>query len=128
MRSYRFEFGIEAKITTPEIFVEDMLGQAQEEDATPFLKQLFDVYSENLQGGMPEDMAKDEFCMAVLKNGCRLTLRQSLYQLSSQPIGPTGYRIGLSVAPVSVPVAEYTIPAEADVAGVDQSVDAVCTD
>lgn len=71
MQTFKGSVTLDFKAVVPAQFLADLRRQAQAEDATPFLKQLQAAHPVN----------DDAFVGAVLKNGLRHSLRDSLIQL-----------------------------------------------
>lgn len=86
MRSFNLTIGTTATISVPNQFLADMRIDAMQEDATPFLAKMHELY--------PED--DDAFLLAILTNGVRIGIREELTRIT-QAAG-----MGLRLAPAQV--------------------------
>ena len=93
MKTFKLECAVDLTIIVPEVFIKKMREQALEEDTSPFLKQ---ANAEN-----PTD--DEEFIKAVLKNGVRSEIRNSLAKLMAES------GLGVRLAPASVKVLDRDI-------------------
>lgn len=88
MQTFKLALALDVKMVVPETFLQEMRKSAADEDASTFLKLTQEAH--------PED--DDAFILAVLKNGLRRHVRDSVIQLTRE----TG--LGGTFAPVSVEV------------------------
>ncbi len=93
MKTFKLECAVDLTVIVPDTFITRMREQALAVDTSPFLKQ---ANSES-----PID--DEEFIKAVLKNGVRASIRNSLAQLMSES------GLGVRLAPASVKVLDRDI-------------------
>lgn len=100
MQTFQGTIGLDFKAVVPQQFLDSMREQAKSEAATPFLK--------HVQAAYPTD--DDAFIGAILKNGVRKHVRDSLVSLlESSGLGGTVSPATLAVIDLAPPVPEPVV-------------------
>lgn len=94
MKTFKGTVGLDFKAIVPDVILAALRKDAQDEDTTPFLKQC--------QAQFPTD--DDGFLAAIIKNGVRRELRESLVSLLERG------GMGGTVSPASLGVIELKEP------------------
>lgn len=110
MKTFHLTLSLDMRVVAPAEFTQELRGQAQREDATPFLK--------DAQAQFPAD--DEAFTLHVLKNGIRKNTRAYLQDLfvqsglggtlSPASLKPIDRSPPTDAAPVSPEVVALTIP------------------
>lgn len=93
MRTFKMELHLDFKTIVPDPFVASLREQAQAEDASDFLKKMHAEYEDD-----------ESFILAVLKNGVRRHVRESLAKLHAES------GLGCTLAPARLAVIDRSPP------------------